>query len=246
MGPATRLPLIPRSSTLSTLPLLRTTPRPGQVASGSYDGEDSFVATQRLLSVGLAGTYVPWDRYSGPERHPAPTKALNRPFLFLPRTTHGVEHREKEFGCTSASFHRDRLHLGCSRYLSGVLFQCLFSLLSVPPRLHSFFSSPSHHLSHPNRRSLQATPPLIPSDPLREATYYPGTHMVHGTKWRLPTRLTASQTRSGEHRHIGQPFQVPNLLPTAVPAGHGSSGQKNGWHQTTTRRPSASHRRLQA
>lgn len=41
---------------------------------------------------------MPWDRYSGPERHPAPTKVFNRPFLFLPRTTHGVEHREKNSG----------------------------------------------------------------------------------------------------------------------------------------------------
>lgn len=114
------------------------------------------------------------------------------------------------------------------------------------PRLLSFFSSPSHHLSHPNRRSFQATPPLIPSAPLREATYYLGTHLVHGTEWGLPTRLTASQTRSGEHRRFGQPFQVPNLLPTAVSAGHRSSGQKNGWHQTTPHQPSASHRRLQA
>lgn len=95
--PGARLPLTPRSSTLSNHPppSHHTQPRPGQGASGSYDGEDSFVATQKLLSAGWAGTYVPWDRYSGPEKHPAPTQVLNRPFLFLPRTTHGVEHREK-------------------------------------------------------------------------------------------------------------------------------------------------------
>jgi hypothetical protein len=55
---------------------------------------------------------------------------------------------KQDFGSPSVSFDRVGLHLGCSWYLSWVLFQCLFSLLAVPP----FFSSPSHHLSHQTGR----------------------------------------------------------------------------------------------